>query len=83
MLKVNTDKISVPDFADKYGLVCIQIVNGVYSYIASDMDEHIELSRKFGYISFWSENCSAIENGVLNILFDMIKNGDVIKEEQQ
>jgi hypothetical protein len=79
MLKVNTAKISVEKFAKKYGLVFHQIMNGVDAYIASDMDEHIEISGKYKIIAIWSESESAIENGVLNVLFDMIANGDVIK----
>lgn len=80
MLKVNTEKISIEEFAKKYGFVCRQIVNGVDVYIASDMDEHIEVSEKHKIIAIWSENESAIENGVLNVLFDMISNGDLVKE---
>jgi hypothetical protein len=80
MLKVNTKKIPIEEFAKKYGLVCRQIVNGVDAYIASDMDEHIEVSKKHKIITIWSENELAIENGVLNVLFDMITNGDLVKE---
>ena len=80
MLKVNTKQISIEDFAKKYGL-----------------DEYCELDNyysKFNHnfvvqpdLSIWVFGINGMktkqEPKELSLLFDMISNGDVIKEESK
>ena len=80
MLKVNVDKISLPEFAKKYGL-CKRACNEnevMYRTYFEHCDRFpIEMIvRENGNVYF--ENTPVIKE--LDLLFDMISNGDVIKE---
>jgi hypothetical protein len=92
MLKVNTAKISVEEFAKKYGLV-IDFISSAYSTpkcanASYDFDkDRLLVDEKTGFISifgsFYPFSLSfyvrkSFEE--LDVLYDMISNGDVIKE---
>lgn len=75
MLKVNTDKISLPEFAKKYGMrmegsSVVHLVrvarNGCPRIIGRGVDGGMDIL-----------NCD------YDTLFDMIMNGDVTKEESK
>ena len=77
MLKVNTQKISVLEFAKKYGLkrenlgaskAVLSLCDGVIAHFSIYDDGKVR-DLPFSNDSF------------ADILFDMIKNGDIIKEE--
>ena len=81
MLKVKTKKIGLDDFAKKYGL-CKRAWNeneSMYRRYFEYCDRcPIEMIiRENGHVYF--ENIPTVEE--LDLLFNMIKNGDVIKEE--
>ena len=78
MLKVNTKKISVEEFAEKYNMKNLNTNdNPIFGYHVGCF---IRLLHENGRIELLDidgdETC-----GTLGILFDMIKNDDVIKEE--
>lgn len=85
MLKVNTDRIGIDECAKKYGIPLRSFGERVSHYCYSSMRCTLDIGRT-GLVTImtWNENGEfygiEVEDGCMNLLFDMIKNGDVIKE---
>ena len=87
MLKVNTKKISVPDFAKKYGFKrgCLD-----YNY-ESDTKGKLKSwsvflfdSGNLGFVSVYHiKGWTQGGENLVEFFYDMIVNGDVIKEEEK
>jgi len=70
MLKVNYKKLPGNKFAEKYGQERLERLGFVKSTENESLDIMFDYKRG---------NC--VGNEALNLLFDMVKDGDVIKEE--
>jgi hypothetical protein len=77
MLRVNTAKISAEEFAKKYGLDEYCELEGYYSKFDHNLVVQPDSSI---WIFGIREMKTSQEPKELSLLFDMISNGDVIKE---
>jgi hypothetical protein len=88
MLKVNLKKISLEEFVVKYHLFPV-ISGGEYTTLTKgnengtiaveDEQYHVWITAEVDY-----GDCEAtLDDDTLSLLFDMISNGDVIKEENK
>ena len=78
MIKVNTAKISPQDFADKYNLNGPVQLDGYYASNDGRLAVHPDSS-----IWLFSQQLdmeTSQEPATVSLLFDMIANGDVVKE---
>jgi hypothetical protein len=78
MLKINTDKISIVDFKEKWHF-CYQYGNAsLFFYRTTLLIDHgyIEISA---YAS--DDETPVVDSDALDVLYDMIKSEDVIKEK--
>ena len=80
MLKVNTKKISVEEFAKKYVLDDYCELDNYYSKFDHNLVVQPDLSI---WIFGIKEMKTSQEPKELSLLYDMISNGDVIKEEDK
>jgi hypothetical protein len=80
MLRVNTAKITPGDFAKKWGLT--PILRILYFY-------HTQIYMQDGNIHICNDEDGEVSSMVmvddeaLDVLFDMIQSGDVIKEDRK
>jgi hypothetical protein len=82
MLKVNTSKISVDNFIKKYNMRPRTMFAGCHPYKWSVGSEiHVYPNGEIMVSTEGAGDSVCPTN--LDILFDMIKNGDVIKEEEK
>jgi hypothetical protein len=75
MLKINTDKISIVDFKEKWHFRYDNISFFYRTTLLIDHG-HIEISA---YAS--DDETPVVDSDALDVLYDMIKSEDVIKEE--
>jgi hypothetical protein len=84
MLKVNTEKISVEEFAVKYHLFPITDKTGYTTLTKGDGSIRVERKQNLVFVEAEVEYGDwkvTLDDETAGLLFDMIKNGDVIKEE--
>jgi hypothetical protein len=86
MLKVNTDKISVPDFAKKYGMRLDNALNSTYmrEFVDNITDCYITImilkDDIIWFLAQTKEKTGFSQFIIPDIIYDMIANSDVIKE---
>ena len=73
MIRVNTDRIPIGDFAKKYGLFPFVNHHGLHYYSNSPKGNGLIVAIPDGEVIEAPE-------GTVDLLFDMNKNDDVIKE---
>lgn len=84
MLKVNTKKISVQDFIIKYHL--FPVIGGTWYTTLNKGSGTIKVRADLRLVFVetdvdYGDSEATLDDDTLNNLFDMIQNGDVIKEE--
>lgn len=80
MLKVNTEKIPIDDFGKKYGLIYSGETSCQGKAYRNDFNPLIYFFEKEKSHISYADNYGD-DDKFFDLLFDMIKNGDVIKEE--
>ena len=79
MLKVNTKNISIEEFAKKYGLTHVGETDISGKCYETGFNPYVSFKEKEEVVFFVSDSyCD--DQRFLNLLFDMITNGDLIKE---
>lgn len=81
MLKVNTQKISVEDFAKKYGMRPLYCLNTLLGYKKKYRYESVMSINAGGVVIIYNSSDSPVEYKCLEELLDMISSGDVIKSK--
>ena len=76
MIRVNADRIPIGDFAKKYGLFPFVNHHGLRYYSNFSKGNGLIAAIPNGEVAEAPE-------GTIDLLFDMIKNGDVVKEEDK
>jgi hypothetical protein len=78
MLKVNTNKISIEEFAKKYGLKPREVFQGIlYDYTRSP---NLNVALDGVFTISCEHSGDTVYKTAMDTLFDMITNGDLVKE---
>lgn len=82
MLRVNLKKIDISDFAKKYGLVFYGKNEEQGEMYRTPFNPYVYFSE-YERVNFFYEHYHGDNDRFFDLIFDMISNGDLIKEDEK